>query len=375
METQKELDQLLNKAKIGIMTKQSSAFICTILFSLKQSWDKGLPTAGTDGEKLIINPDFFSNLTSDEQIGLLAHEAWHVAFSHVDRGRSFDKQKYNIAADYVINIMLVDAGFILPDGAYIDDQYRHMSTEEVYDALPDSLPEDYDCDIIPIDNESASDMEIAQKKLNIKQIIMKAAQQSKIRGDESGTIPGDIQRMIDELTNPKLDWFTILMNYMTAFDKTDFSFRTPNRRFFPDFFLPGLHGESMNELALAFDASASVSNEEFSAYYGETKYMRELVNPVLTTIIDFDTQINNIYSLKKEDSMDNTVVFNGGGGTNLQPIFDHYKKNKPTVLIIFSDLYCSKIIEDPGYPVVWISVNNKSAEVNFGTLIHYDLKY
>ena len=373
MENQKELDQLLNKAKIGIMTKQSSAFICTILFSLKQSWDTGLPTAGTDGERIIINPDFFLSLTSDEQIGLLAHEAWHVAFSHVSRGTTFDKQKYNIAADYVINIMLVDAGFTLPEGAYVDGQYRYMSTEEVYDLLPDP-PEDYDCDIMPIGDGEASEMEIAQKELNIKQIVMKAAQQSKIRGDQAGTIPGDIQRMIDELTNPKLDWFTILMNYMTSFDKADYSFRIPNRRFFPEFFLPGLHGESMGELALAFDASASVTQQEFSAYFGETKYMRELVRPELTTIIEFDTAINNVYSLKKEDNMDD-VNFTGGGGTNLQPVFDHFEKNKPTVLIIFSDLYCTKIIEDPGYPVVWISVNNKSAEVNFGTLIHYDLKY
>jgi predicted metal-dependent peptidase len=77
------------------------------------------------------------------------------------------------------------------------------------------------------------------------------------------------------------------------------------------------------------------------------------------------------------------VHFSGGGGTNLQPVFDHFagknpdhpEAGPPTVLIVFSDFYCGKIKEDPGYPVIWISVDNPNAEVNFGTLINYELKY
>lgn len=367
----KQLQELLDKAKIGIMTKHSSAFICTILFSLKHTWSEEIPTAGTDGASLIMNPGFFKDLTPEEQIGLLAHEAWHVAFDHMTRGKAFNMQKYNVAADYVINIMLQDAGFTLPQGGLIDPQYRGMSTEEVYALLPEP-PADYDCDILPMGGDSDSEAEQAQKELDVKQIIMKASQQSQMRGDKPGTIPGDVQRMIDEMMNPKLDWFTILMNYMTSFDKTDYNFRKPNRRFFPDYFLPGLYGESMGELALAFDASASVSQEEFSMYFNETRHMRDILKPTLTTIIEFDTKIHNTFELGKDDSMDE-VNFVGGGGTNLQPVFDYYKDKAPTVLIIFSDMYCRKITKDPGYPVIWISVNNEQADVDFGTLIHMEI--
>ena len=271
--------------------------------------------------------------------------------------------------------MLLESGMELPAGALADQQYKGMSTEEIYKLLPDPDPNED----IPGMGQDIMDVtgtadEQAAKHQAIKDIVVKASVQSKVAGDRPGTIPGEIQRALDEILNPKLDWFQILMNYMNGFDKTDYSYRRPNRRHMPDFILPGLWGESMDELALAFDASGSVSQEEFGAYFGETRYMRELLNPTKTTIIEFDTRINSVHELAQEDSMDD-LHFTGGGGTDLQPVFDHFKDKPPTVLVIFSDLYCRQIEEDPGYPVVWISVNNRNAQVKFGELIHYDLKF
>ena len=365
-----ELVRMLNKAKIGIMSQRNSAFICTILFSLKQSWNTRLPTAGTDGAHLYINPDWFRGLDPKEQIGLLAHEAWHVAFDHITRGEHFEKKNYNIAADHVINLMLLKAGFSLPPGGCHDPQYEGMSTEEIFKLLPPA-PADVDQDILEI---TGTDQDIASKKQAIGQILVKAAQQSKLSGDSAGTIPGDIERALHDILNPKMDWFSLLMKYVSAYDKSDYSFQRPNKRFMPDHYLPGLYGESMGDLGLAFDASGSVSDEEFAAYFGETKYMRETLNPQQTTILEFDTKVNNVFILKQEDSMDD-VHFSGGGGTRLQPVFDYYLEHPPTVLIIFSDLECSPITEEPPFPVIWISVGNPGAEVHFGELIHYELKY
>ena len=99
--------------------------------------------------------------------------------------------------------------------------------------------------------------------------------------------------------------------------------------------------------------------------------MRELLNPVMTTIVSFDTQVQNIHHIAQDDSMD-SVTFTGRGGTNLYPVFDYYKKHRPTVLVVFSDLQCQPIDVDPGFPVVWICVNSPQSKVNFGTLIHYE---
>jgi len=78
----KELQVISNKTKVGLMTK-GSVFITTVLFSLKQTWSTDVPTAGTNGISLVINPDWFKSMTPEQRIGLLAHEAWHVCFFNI----------------------------------------------------------------------------------------------------------------------------------------------------------------------------------------------------------------------------------------------------------------------------------------------------
>lgn len=371
----KELERALNKAKIGIMSVRNSVFISTILFSLRQSWTDRIPTAAVDGTNLVINPEWFMELSPAERIALLAHESWHVAFSHITRATDFklDHRKYNRAADYVINIMLQDNNYKLPAGGLVDKAYRNMSTEQVYKVLPDDPEGDanYDCDIEP-----ASEAEAEAISEAITNILVKAVIQSKMQGDEAGSIPGDIKRTIDDLLNPKLPWEVILQNYMSVFTKDDYSFRKPNRRYYDgsggvdDHYLPSLYSESMAELAIAIDSSGSVMDSEFLAFLTEIHYIKENLAPLLTTIIDFDTTVKHVHKLTKEQTIEG-IEFSGYGGTNLTPVFDYYETDKPTVLVIFSDLHCDKIQHDPGYPVIWIVINNPSAKVNFGKVIHY----
>ena len=372
--TDKELDKALSKAKIGLMSQHNSVFITTILFSLKQSWDKNLnpPTAGVNGTNLYLHPDWFMGLTPKARIALLAHEAWHVAFDHMGRKNTRNHKKYNIAGDYVINIQLQDNGYELPPNGYVDAKFRDMSTNQVYDLIPDPPegPEsegDWSGDM-----KEPTDGDAEGEAHKVKAILVKAMTQSKVSGDKAGTIPGDIERHLGDLISPKLNWRVLLQNYMTAFDKNDYSYVKPNRRFMPDFYLPSLYGEGLDEICVAVDTSGSVSDSDFIAFISEINYIKEVLNPKLLKIIDFDTKVQNVYELSPDDDVTTTVKFNGYGGTDLRPVFDHYGKRKPDVLIVFSDLYCSKIRDDPGYPVLWVIIDNENAEVNFGTKIHYD---
>ena len=357
------LDKAFSKAKVGIMSEHQSVFISTILFSLHHSWDETIPTACTNGKFLKMNPDFFMELSEKERMFLLAHESWHVAFSHILRLEGRDHLRWNKAADYVINIMLRDAGYSMPTGGLINADYRGWSSEQVYDDLDESADDDdFDSDLEETDGTEES-IEA------IKEMVVSAAMQAGM-SNEAGSIPGEIQREVDKLTNPKLDWKTILQNHMSAFAQNDYTFRKPNRRFFPSHFLPSLYSEDMAEIAIAVDTSGSVTKDEFTAFLSEINSIKESLNPTLTTIIDFDTKIRNVHELSQDESIDN-VEFHGGGGTRLQCVFDHYTKHEPTVLIVFSDLYCVPIDVEPNYPVIWIVVNNTNANTNFGNQIQY----
>lgn len=364
-----QLTKDFNRAKLEIMVK-GSVFLSTILFSLKFHWvaTKEMPTAATDGVNLYINPYFFRSLSEDERVFLLAHEAWHVAFDHITRGEGYIHKKYNIAADYVINLMLKYESFVVIKDAYIDDKFKDMSTEEVYNLLPD-LPEEkgYHCDVIQVSKE-----EMKEIKEQIKSTLVRAGTQSKLGGDAPGTIPGEIEFYIEELINPKLPWNIILQNYMSAYAKSDYSWSRPNRRYVTQgMYLPIQHSLALQNIALAVDSSYSVSDTDFTMFISEIEDIRVSHNPEMITIVDFDTKIKRIHSLTADDDI-RTVNFSGRGGTDLYPVFDHFNENPPTLLIVFSDLECTPIKIEPDYPVIWICVNNPNGKVDFGSLIHID---
>ena len=93
----------------------------------------------TDGKHLYYNKKWYNSLTFAQQTGFVAHEVMHVALMHMLRRNERDAQKWNIAADYVINLALQKSKFILPHTELLDDQYYGMSTEEVYALLPDDI--------------------------------------------------------------------------------------------------------------------------------------------------------------------------------------------------------------------------------------------
>ena len=379
----KDMQTILNKAKIGIFSQRNSVFITTVLFSLKQTFTNAVPTAATNGINLYINPDWFASLEEKERIGLLAHEAWHVAFQHMFRLMGRDPEIWNQAADHVINLMLLDNGFELPPNGLHDPAYKGLSTEQVYDCLvkdPSSQKPDPDMMDIQLPSEnngedgdgSGQGLSAEELQDKVTDILVKAQIQSKRGGDKPGTIPGDIEIALDKLLNPKLPWHVLLANYVTSLAKEDYSFRRPNRRFMPDFYLPSLYSEKVGHIAVAVDTSGSVSDEEFLGFITEINHIKQTMNPELITVVDFDHEIKKVHKLKEDQDV-TSLKFTGRGGTALEPVFELFEKEKPMVLIVFSDLYCRAIEENPGYPVVWVCVNNSKGKVNFGKLIHMEI--
>ena len=386
----KELNKELDRTKIGLISKPNSIFITTILFSLKFAWNDKIPTARVDGIHLQVNPEFFLSLNANQRMFLLAHECWHVCLLHMVRGMGKNEKVYNMAADYVINLLLVQNNFTLIEGVLLDHKYDGFSTEQVYDILmknpppPESNSKFMDIDFSGAmgdggsgksdDGNTGNDkLDAKGKELEITNIVIKAMNQSRMGGDAPGTIPGDVEILIEELINPKLPWNQIYQNYINAYVKEDYSFRKPNRRFMPDFYLPSVYSEGIDHLAYAVDASYSVLPEEFQAYISEIDSSIDLLKPKKTTIIDFDTIVKNVHELK-EGEYAKDITFRGRGGTNINPPLKYFRNHKPTVLVIFTDGEFKPFYEPEtiDFPVIWVILGNKSFTAEFGTIIHYD---
>lgn len=363
----------LNKAKIQLMTYPDSAFFTTVLFSLIHIWDNAVLTAATNGKYIKYNIKFFMGLSAEERLFLLLHETLHVVFMHMVRRGDKDPYIWNMAADYVINAVLISRGYKMPKMGLYDPQYNDMSVEEVYKLLIQE--KDNNLKNLPWDDliEAPEDFEAIEEE--VAEILVRAAIASKMAEDKPGTIPSEVQIFLDNLLTPKLPWYRILSKDMTSLAKHDYSFRRPNRRYLPDHYLPSLYSEALEDVAICVDASGSVSDHDFSTFVTETAAVFKTVKPKKVTLIQFDTEIKNVSKLNSIDDL-RKVNFKGRGGTDIQPVLKWAKENKPQLLLIFTDGEFAFSEDDPVIKskVIWLIHNNKKFKPSFGKVIHYEIK-
>lgn len=397
------LDRMLERTKGRLFfgQKKATGFLGSLLCDHRFVWDDTCTTAWCNGDTIGWNPRFFVWLTPDERVFVLAHELWHTGFDHMGRlGKERCPDIWNKAADYIINNMLEDHGFVagpkLRDivGILFDRQYDGMTTEQVYDLLPkppgkpqpspngaagspgaagqyaptQDPGQPMHGDLRPVPGGDTS-----QGREKVLSKIVKAVQTARM-SKEAGDIPGEIEMIVDKFLNPILPWEVLLMRFFTELSNDDYSWKRPSRRY-DDEYLPSLMGENgLEHLIYYLDVSGSVSDADVLRFNSEVKYIHETLQPQRLTLVTFDTKIQDEYEFEKEMPFEKIVV-HGRGGTSLDPVRRHIEKHKPTAAVVFSDLYVHPMEQNPGVPVLWVCVGNKQAQVHFGQLIHIDSEY
>jgi len=373
------------RAKVQLMRGRDTHFFTTILFSLKQSWDKGIDTACTNGTHLVLSPDFFLQLDEPERIGLLLHEVNHVALNHMTRRGDRHPLIWNYAADHVINLSLLEAGYKLPANGLWDPQFKGMHTVQVYNILYDKHVEEVkmggsgaDGWVVPggqdIDEPKTTE-EVEVAKLAIADIVKRATIVAQAASKMPGQLPGECMVELEKITNPVLPWNVLLQNYMSSFAKDDYTWRRPNRRYMPDWYMPTAYSEAVGKIATAVDASSSVEDHEFAHFIGEHVVIQETLHPEQIDVISFDTDIKEIQQITEYTDILSELKFTGRGGTNVTPVLDWAKMNDPVVLLVFTDgdFYMPDEEHHPTCPVLWLIHDNPDFTAPFGEVIHYDI--
>lgn len=371
----------LEKAKIALMIQRDTAFFCEIAFSLKYVWTEEVATAATDGVHMYLNPEWFMQWTPEQRIGLILHESLHVAYMHMVRKQSRDHKLYNIAADHVINLVITERGMKIPEGDYCDRKYSGMSSEQVYELLKKEADQNpnsplnmpgmkgaFGEDLLdPPPGMTAEDVEVA-----VQQTLIRAHIRSKEENDSPGTIPGDLDLFINGLLNPKLPWQKILQKYLTTFSKTDYSMKKPNRRFFPEYYLPSMNSYSLMDITVAVDISGSVTDHDFKTFISEIAGIFKMMKPRKITLIQFDTSIKSVDELNGfSDLM--RVKFIGRGGTDIGELIKWTNDNKPQLLMVFTDGEFHFKNHHTKQNVLWMIHENPKFKPAFGKAIHYDI--
>lgn len=114
-----------------------SPFFGRLLTKLSIVYTTLIPTAAVDGISLFINPDFFKDMTREQCRFVIYHEIMHCALLHFTRLGGRDPERFNVAGDYEINLLLANAGFgsekiVNELNGLFDRKYEKMNTEQIY---------------------------------------------------------------------------------------------------------------------------------------------------------------------------------------------------------------------------------------------------
>lgn len=236
-------------------------------------------TFWTDGQSLGFNPEYAVSLSVVEIQAVVCHEVLHNACGHPWRRGGRDPQKWNVAADYAINPIVVDAGMRLPDGVLLDPGYRGYAVEQIYPLLSDSLsPEeqgqdqgqdgagspgggqtgqpspqegkDFGCG--EVRDAPIGDAEALEAEWHVATI--QAAQAARAQGK----LPAGLERIVDEIRRPKVDWKAALRRFVQQAATEDYSWQYPDPRYVAaGLYLPAVRSERMPSIGVAVDTSGS----------------------------------------------------------------------------------------------------------------------
>lgn len=361
-----DIDHLFQKTKGQLFYKRGAGFLGRLLSQVSFEWtdDPEIPTAAISTKTLYWNPEFFLSRTPSQRVTVLAHELWHNGALHGPRMGNRCPDKWNIAGDHMINLLLEEHGYDMSGfNYYMDPRFSKWATEDIYDVLvreggkPMANP--MGRDILPCKPEDVA---------NAVGNVVGAVTAARIGGAKPGDMPGEISLVLDQFLNPKLPWEVILFNYFNEMTSEEYSYSRPNRRYH-DPLLPGKSGFNGLEHIMYFqDISGSITDDQILRFNSELKFVWEELKPQLMTVYTFDDIIQDTYEFEEGDDFSKIVV-TGRGGTSLREVFDKIKAEVPTVAVIFTDLEVN-IPPDPGVPIIWICIDNKSMTVPYGTLIH-----
>ena len=359
-------NDVLTRARANLVL--SHPFFGSLALRLKmvETTDPRIDTAATDGRAIYYNKEWVSKLTVAKATGLLAHECMHPAMLHQTRRGSRHPKKWNVACDYAINNILVDARFELPDNGCVDPQYRGMSAEEIYAKLPDP-PGGWDAqgndpggcggvlDAPGSDGKSPpSSSELAEAEAEWKVALAQAAHTAK----QQGKLPGGMERLIDATLEAKIPWRQTLHQFFNDPQPADVSWKRPNRRFvYQGLYLPSRDTTNSGEIVIAIDTSGSIGEKELNEFGSEIKGIVDQVKPTKTTVIYCDARIAHVDEFLPGDEL--TFGAHGGGGTDFRPPFDYLAENdiRPKAFVYLTDGY-GPFPEEQDFPVLWCINNN-----------------
>ena len=372
---------------------------------------RDIPSAGTDGHAIYVNPDFMMKLPLGKQVFMTAHEILHDIFNHCGQrlnlqrlgevvtssGKKypFDSQLLNIAQDLVINDLLVQCRVGEIDKGWLHDTTIATYQDSVVDVYGRLFKEqnqrrggqpDKPCDdgqggngdpnqpegergnqkshgvhMMPGQGEGKNPDKAAADRSEPEWTTAIAS--SMASAEAQGKLPMALKMVFQGLLEPSVSWQDKVRGFMArkcgggAYDWTKADRRLITR----DIYTPARSGHGAGLVVIGFDTSGSINADEKLKEYliAEVGGILEEVNPERMIVVWCDAQV---HGTEEVDKLTDVTMLKpiGGGGTSFVPVFDWvYEEGlTPDALIYLTDGWGTFPKDEPGYPVLWGSITD-----------------
>ena len=348
---------------------------------------KEIPGArmATDGKKIYWSPSFVEQEDDANCATSIGHESLHNALLHVIARRRdaligsmpqednpaftewvAKKRLSDLAADYVVNPILLAAGFDLRDRAY-EEKYEGMSWGEVYQLLlqdPQAQQQAQghgECVLLPLEGNEEEQAEQVEK---LKQAFTDFLTIAKARGK----LPGSMLEKLTEGLRPEIPWLELLSNLVTiCCGQEDFTWKRPSRRGLAvDLYLPSGISSSLQSMGFGSDTSGSMSELDCAQGVATAVAAGEAVKIHRFIWVEGDAAVQRV--LEFDGPFVPPTDMKGRGGTDFRPIIEELLRHDPAVIVYFTDLEGMFPPREPPVPVIWVT-KNPGGTVPWGTVV------
>jgi predicted metal-dependent peptidase len=366
------IEESIVKSRVKLL--KQSPFFGTLLLNTKYEITDDVPTAATNGNVMFLNEEFMNGQSPEYFRSILLHEVLHMALEHIERMKDLFKSDpitANIAADIVVNGIIMDNKMVLPEEAIFDNDLKHLSVREIYNILkqkqhtnPQYISKKYGKSAVDVnqclqpgtgtkeqgkgENPSIG----GGSKTNWKDVLNKAMTIAKSKS--AGPTGAGIRRIFDEFLEPTINWRDVLYRYITA-SRTDFE--GFDRRFIHNgMYLDDLGGGKIH-VCVFMDTSGSVDEELLGEFIAELRFAINALPNITGEMWYFDV---DLYYQGEVESIFSTPKLEGGGGTSFVNVMEKLRSVSEedstvrTLGIVFTDGYApTNDFKEPDCDVLW----------------------
>ena len=370
--------------------------------ALAMPWQecRDIPTACTNGERVLYNPEFLESLPQPAVVGLIIHEIAHPLLGHLERSKHMDHNTANIAFDYEINNLIEvynkDAArkIILPADALVDvEKYKNEAGEVVYKKLMDEKKNnpppppppkgkgkgdnDGDNDGKGKGNSKPSSSGMfeqpsgnAEKQSEVatrwREILSSTLQTAKLRGNASA----ELLQKFSSIMEPPLKMRDLLEKYVCEFAMSDDSTKSDKRWLANhDMCVSGMESERHGTIIFVKDTSGSITDDIIKTSCSVIQDAVNTLNASRLIVLDVDAAVCDVQEFLPNEDI--PLTCKGRGGTDFRPAFDWANDNASDarVLIYLTDGWGEFPKDVPDIPTLWLSWDRNESDYPFGQVI------